>query len=204
MAQMVYVDHLYLEQASDQAGWTTMYLVLPERPESADAVSAAIDAQFANFDVQTKTGPQKAFVSRMITDFKDMVGFAQIVAWAALLLLLAAVANSMSMTVRDRLREMAILKLMGFDSYGATRLVISEAVIASTVAAALGVLLAFLVVNGSGVAISIEGFSIVPQLSTDVVIWAIGLGALLGLLGAWWPARSGARLPIVQALREVD
>jgi putative ABC transport system permease protein len=202
--QVVYVDRVYLEQATSQGGWVTMFLVKPDAPANADSVSQAIDATFANFDVQTKTGPEKAFIARMIHDFKDMVHFAQIVAWAALLLLLAAVANSMSMSVRDRLREMAVLKLLGFASDSAAQLVLVEAMLTSTVAAICGAGLAWLLITRSGVVISIEGFTIAPTLSPEVLGLATFAGLLLGALGAFWPALSGARLPIVQALREVD
>jgi putative ABC transport system permease protein len=202
--QVVYVDRVYLEQATDQPGWVTMFLVKPDAPGNAEAISQAIDATFANFEVQTKTGPEKAFIARMIHDFKDMVHFAQLVAWAALLLLLAAVANSMSMSVRDRLREMAIMKLLGFDSEATARLVLVEAMLTSAVAALCGASLAWLIIARSGVVISIEGFTVAPTLTPEVVALATCAGVLLGALGAFFPASSGARLPIVQALREVD
>ena len=202
--QVVYVDRTYLEQATQQVGWTTMYLVRPADPAQADAVAAAIDAQFANFEVQTKTGPEKAFIARMITDFKDMVHFSQLVAWAALLLLLAAVANSMSMSVRDRLREMAIMKLLGFDSDSTVRLVLAESMLASFIAAAGGAGLAWLIVTQSGIVISVEGFTIAPYLSLEVIGAALFAGLLLGAIGAYLAAFKAAQLPIVQALREVD
>jgi putative ABC transport system permease protein len=133
-----------------------------------------------------------------------MVHFAQLVAWAALVLLLAAVANSMSMSVRDRLREMAVLKLLGFDSNGAAQLVLAEAMLVSTAGALAGAGLAWLLINRSGIVVSVEGFTIAPMLTPEVVALGASAGLLLGALGAFLPAMSGARLPIVQALREVD
>jgi ABC-type antimicrobial peptide transport system permease subunit len=108
------------------------------------------------------------------------------------------------MSVRDRLREMAIMKLLGFDSERTTRLVLVEAVIASTLAALFGAGLAWLVIARSGFVISVEGFSIVPHLGSEVLAAALFAGILLGALGAFFPATNGARLPIVQALKEVD
>jgi ABC-type antimicrobial peptide transport system permease subunit len=99
---------------------------------------------------------------------------------------------------------MAVLKLLGFDSGGAAQLVVVEAMLTSTLAAAGGAVLAWLIIGRSGVVISVEGFTIAPTLSPEVMALATCAGLLLGALGAWWPALSGARLPIVQALREVD
>jgi hypothetical protein len=76
--------------------------------------------------------------------------------------------------------------------------------LSSALAALLGAGLAWLLISRSRFVISVEGFSIVPYLSGEVVAAGLFAGLLLGALGAFMPATSGARLPIVQALKEVD
>ena len=202
--QVVLVDRAYLELAIDQVGEVTMFLVALAPGASSDSVSAAIDAQFTNYDTQTKTSAEKAFIARTIADFRDMVTFSQLVAYVALVLLLAAVANSVSMSVRDRLREMAIMKLLGFDSDGVQRMVLTEAVITGFFASLLGLALAWAVVTFGGFVISVEGFSITPHLSQRIALLALGAGLLLGYLGAYLPALGGSRMPIRRAIGEVD
>ncbi len=72
-----------------------------------------IDATFANYETQTRSTAERSFIAGLISDMAQMVQFAQYVAYLALLLLLAAVANNVSMSVRDRLREMACLSCSG-------------------------------------------------------------------------------------------
>jgi len=201
---VILVDRLYLELATQQTGWATLFSVLVDAPENVGPVANAVDAMFANYQTQTKSGPEQSFIAGQITDFRDMVNFVQLVAYLALILLLAAVANSVSMSVRERLREMAILKLVGFRSDAVVRLVMLEAVVVSLLGGALGLGLAALVLGDGRYTVSIEGFSIVPVLGSEIVVYALAAGALLGLAGAYLPALQGARLPIVAAMREVD
>lgn len=204
LESVILVDREYLEYSVQQVGIATMFLVLVDGPAYVDPVSQQIDAQFANYETQTKTGPEKAFIAGSIGDFQDMVRFAQAVAYVALILLLAAVANSVSMSVRDRLREIAVMKTLGFRRGRVVRLVLAESLAVAVVASILGCGLALAILDTGRFSISVEGYTIVPHLSAQVCLLALLAGAVLGVVGAYLPARRAARLPIVTALREVD
>ena len=204
LESVILVDREYLERSVQQVGIATMFVVLADSQQHLDAISAAIDAEFANAETQTKTGPEKAFIAGSVEDFASMVRFAQMVAYGALLLLLAAVANSVSMSVRDRVREMAVLRTLGYRRGRVVRLVLAESVLVALLAAAIGCASAVLVSRLGGFAISVEGYTITPHLSTQIALLSLAAGGFLGLLGAYLPARAGARRPIVAALREVD
>lgn len=204
LESIILVDRGYLEYAVQQVGIATMFLVLVDSPQNVDQVSYEVDALFANYDTQTKTGPEKAFIAGSIEDFSDMVRFAQAVAYVALVLLLAVIANSVSMSVRDRMREVAIMKTLGFRRGRVVRLIVAEAILIALLASVLGCGLAALVLRTGGFAISIEGYTIVPHLSLQVALFALTAGGVLGLVGAYVPARHAARMPTVAALKGVD
>ena len=198
------MDREYLEFAVQQVGIATLFLVLVDGPQHLEDVSFQIDSQFANFETQTRTGLEKAFIAGSIEDFRALVQFAQVVAYVALVLLLAAVANSVSMSVRDRLREFAILKTLGFRRSRVVRLVLTEATAVAALSSALGCGVAAVLLNSGRFSIGIEGYTIVPHLSGRLALLALLVGTALGAAGAYLPARFAARRPIVTALREVD
>ncbi|MCC7477548.1 ABC transporter permease [bacterium] len=202
--QLVLVDRVYLDQSQEQQGIVTLFRVRVADASQVGSVSRAIDANFANYETQTKSSPEKSFIAAMIHDFKEMVSFSQLIAYAALVLLLAAVVNSVSMSVRDRLREMAILKLLGFDSERVVTLVTTETALLGLLAAFIGAGLAWALTTFANLSISVEGFTIRPWMSGDVIFLALGAGLSLGFFGAWFAARGSARQPIIAALREVD
>jgi len=203
-ANLILVDRTYLELSTGSTGWATVIYVKVDDERNVNTVANAIDANFANYQAQTKSGPEDSFIMGMIEDFADMVGFVQMVGYLSLILLLAAVANSVSMSVRERLREMAILKLVGFRSERVAGMMLTEAVLISILGALVGVGLAALMLSLGSFKISIEGFTIVPRITPQIVAIALAVGALLGYLGAYIPSVGGAKRPIIGAMREVD
>jgi putative ABC transport system permease protein len=201
---LILVDRNYLELSTNSTGWATVFYVKVDDEKNVNAVASAIDSKFANYQAQTVSGPENSFILGMIADFADMVHFVQMVGYLSLLLLLAAVANSVSMSVRERLREMAILKLVGFRSERVAGMVLTEAVIVSILGALLGTAVAAALLMFGGFRISIEGFTIVPRITPQIAALALGVGALLGYAGAYLPSTGGARRPIIGAMREVD
>jgi len=199
----ILVDREFLETSIDQVGIATMFMVLIDDPAQIDGVSRAIDAEFANYPAQTRSGPEKDFIAGTIDDFLQMVAFSQVVAYLALLLLFGAVANSISMSVRERLREMALLKTRGFRRGQVTAIVLAESALVSMAAAVAGLLATALLFATGSFAIGVEGYTIVPYLSPAVVALSLAAGGALGLAGALLPAILGARLPIQAGLSEV-
>lgn len=199
----IFVDREYLEYAVDQVGIATMFLVRVDEPRHLDAVSIAIDEVLMRDTTPTRSGPERAFIMSLIDDFSSMVAFSQVVAWAALALLLAAIANNVSMGLRDRLREMSILKTIGFRSGKVARLIIAEAVLLGVGASLLGCTAAYATITLGRFAVSVEGYTILPHFSVGIAAVAIAAGALLGLIGSLMPVLRATRVPIVAGLREV-
>ncbi len=204
LEEVVLVDREYLERSIDEVGVATMFMVEVDDPAFIPSTSAVIDLMTANFDTQTKSGPERGFISDQIAGFKELVGFAQLVAYAALVMLLAAVANSVSMSVRERLRETAVMKLLGYDSAVVRTLILTETGLVGLAAAMTGVVVAWAVVDLAGVSISVEGFTMYPTLTGRIALAALVIGPVLSALAAYLPARGCARRPIVEALRGVD
>ncbi len=204
LEEVVLVDREYLERSIDEVGVATLFMVEVDDPAFIDSTSAVIDLMTTNFETQTKSGPERGFIADQISGFKELVGFAQMVAYAALVMLLATVANSVSMSVRERLREIAVMKLLGFDSMFVTRLLLIETALLGLGAALTGVLVAWLVVQLGHVSISVEGFTMYPGLTGRIVIAAMVTGLILSTVAAFLPARGCSRRSIVEALRGVD
>ncbi len=203
LESVILVDRTFLEYAISDVGVVTMFLALLEDPGRIDDVSRSIDALFANYPAQTRTTAEKEFIAGTIEDFMNMVQFSQFVAYLAMVLVLAAVSNSISMNVRERWHEMALLRARGFTRRLVVRLVLVEALAGSAFAAMAGVGAALLLFAYGDFAISVEGYTITPHLSAGIMLLALLSGAGLGLLGAIIPALRGSGQPIVTALREV-
>jgi putative ABC transport system permease protein len=82
---------------------------------------------------------------------------------------------------------------------------LTEALLLAVAGAALGALIAWLLLSGNTFSTQAGMGSIAAQLQLDAALVAIGTGwaCAIGFLGGLFPAIKAARMPIATALREV-
>ncbi len=108
-------------------------------------------------------------------------------------------ANSLYAIVDARRRELATLRAVGFNSTPIVAAIVLESVFLAIPGALLGALVAWLLFNGLLASPMGQSFhmAVTPALALLGLGWALGIGALAGLL----PAIRAARVPVTVALR---
>jgi len=103
------------------------------------------------------------------------------------------------MSVRERSREVGILKTIGFTTSQVLGVILGEAVLISEAGAILGLLLAMLLCAGVSKAVPAFG-----GLKIQPVIWAVSfvLAAVIGVASSFVPALGAAKTPIIEAIRD--
>jgi putative ABC transport system permease protein len=200
----VLVDIEYLRSSTNQVGMSTLFLARLNDPNQAGTVADQIDALFANSSTPTKTTTERSFISSAISGVVGMIEFSRWLGYVAVGILFVGVANSLSMTVRDRTREIGILKTIGFRRSQVLFIIVSEAVATAFFGGVLGTLLAFGLINFGSFSLSVEGFTISPHVPLVLLVVSAGMAACVGLFGALLPCYRASWLRIVQTLREVD
>lgn len=163
-------------------------------PQDAGTISLAIDNRFANSPNQTHTQSGAELAVAQTQQLGDIGFLAHGIIGAVFFALLLATGALMMQSFRERIAELAVLKTLGFTDRNVLALMLSESLVLCTVSAALGL--------GVGAALlplarREIGMALVPG-----TVFAEGLGCavVLALIGAWIPARRGARLQLVDAL----
>jgi len=200
----ILVDLAYLQIATDQPGKVTLYSVRLANPEQGDAVAAAIDRQLGSSSAPTRTATETAFLDAAVSSLAGLVEFVSLLGYGALGLVALGVGNSLSMSIRDRTREIAILKIVGFRRPQVLQLMLSEALVCGLAGGLLGGSLAWLLLKASHFELSVEGFSFAPSLTPGLMFEALILSALLATVAGLFPALRVARLRVADALREVE
>jgi putative ABC transport system permease protein len=114
--------------------------------------------------------------------------------------LLLVTGNTMAIAVRERVRELAVLKAVGFSDGFVLGLILAETLIVAAVGGGLGVGLAKLfTLRGDPTGGLLPFFYLAPQAMASGVGLALAVGLLAGVL----PAVSAMRLRVVDALRRV-
>jgi putative ABC transport system permease protein len=116
-------------------------------------------------------------------------------------IILLVLANTIVMAVRERTREYAVLKTLGFSGRHLVGFIVGEALVVALAGGVLGLALTFPVVRGFAKALP----TFFPVINVAPTTVALGLGAALlaGLAAAAFPANRVVRTPIVVGLRTV-
>jgi putative ABC transport system permease protein len=205
---MMFFHYKYLYESirprtASYAGAGT-YNVQIADPNQAAAVARAIDATFENSDVQTKTETESEFIAGFLALTGNLVRLLNGIGLAVAFTILLVTANTMSMAVRERRTEIAVLKTLGFSSALVMSLVLVEALALGALGGGLGVLLAQgLVANLANLPFmglvlgQFPGLSVSPQ----VAALTITLAVVLGIGAGFVPAMGAYRARITDMLR---
>jgi putative ABC transport system permease protein len=205
--QNVAYTHLSFVQEAAQRGGTggvvTQFNVKVDDPSRLEAVSTAIDEEFATAQDPTFTSPEKEFVARAATDILQIVQFASWLGWGALAAVFALVANAIVLAVQDRVRDHAILQTLGFSSGLIARLIITEGLVMGLLGGGLGAIAAYVLVSQGRFSLTMEGLNV--EIASDPSILFVGLivSVLLGVVAGLIPAWQASRREIAACFRAV-
>jgi putative ABC transport system permease protein len=200
----VYFNQKYVEEAVSWAkGRSGTFNILADSPEDVTKVAAGVDAMFHNSPEPTKTESEKAFQLSFINSLGNVKAFILSICFAVVFATLLVSANTMAMSIRERTREVAVLKTLGFTRQSILRLYIGEAVLVALTGGALGCLLAVGLVTAMANAPGMGFFFLGMKVTPPTFLLAIFVSAMVGLLSAILPAYHAAKLDIVEGLRYI-
>ena len=119
------------------------FVICAASAEDVPRISKAVDAMFRNAPQQTKTETEKAFELSFLALLGNVKLFLLSISSAITFTILLVSGNTMAMSVRERVREIGVLKTLGFGRGTILGVILSEAVILSLAGGLLGLFLAW-------------------------------------------------------------
>ena len=113
-------------------------------------------------------------------------------------------ANTMAMSVRERVREVGVLKTLGFTDGNVLGMILGEAFSISLLGGALGFLLSTVLMGGWR---TVRPAAFCRRSRPSSPRWrrpASATAVVIGFVSSLVPALGAARTPIVEALRSTD
>ena len=163
--------------------------------EEGQAAAETVLGSFPNLDMNTASeqiAEAEAQVDQMVALFSGLLGLAVVIA-------VIGIANTLSLSIVERTREIGLLRAVGLTRRQTRRMVRWEAIIVAVFGALLGVLV------GSGL-----GWATVFSLADDglgtfalpvgqLAIW-LALAAVAGVVAAAGPARTASKMNVLEAI----
>lgn len=199
--QAIYFNQKYVEEGVPyMKGQHGTYTIMVDSPQNVGRVGAAVDDMFRNSPAQTKSESEKAYQLGFISMLGNVKAFILSIALAVVFAILLVSANTMAMSIRERTREVAVLKTLGFKRSTILGLFIGEGVTLALVGGIVGSLLA----TGLGAAMSNgPGFAAALRVPPGTMLFTWVVAALVGFLSAVIPAYTASRINIVEGLRHI-
>jgi putative ABC transport system permease protein len=202
-AKSVYFHTKYVEESvSFFKGQAGTFSVLADSPSDVSKIASSIDDMFRNSPQPTKAESEKAFGLEFVAMMGNVKAFILSICSAVVFATLLVSANTMAMSIRERTREVAVLKTLGFTRQGVLGLFVGEAVALSLVGGLIGIGLGWMMVYG--LTHSPQFFSFFPLKVTPAIgALAILTAGLVGLLSAAVPSYHASNVNIVDGLRHI-
>jgi putative ABC transport system permease protein len=195
---------IYLSQkilASDFNETQSEFLAIKARPGSdREALAHRIEAVLKDYP-QFTLYSNAEWKAQIESDFNRQYVFFYAIMGVSVAVSAFGVVNTLSMSVFERTREIGILRAVGTTRLQIGRLIIDEGIVISLIGCligvALGSLLGYLFVQGSGAG----GFEIDFYYPKLPALAALLSGLFIGIFAGLLPARSAARKGIVEAVQ---
>jgi putative ABC transport system permease protein len=183
----------------DKANQVGIFLVALEDPSTAPALSKQIDGMFANSRAETLSETEKAFQLSFVAMTEAILLVIQVVSFLIIVIIMAVMANTMAMTARERRREYATLKAIGFEDHHVVALIAGESLLISLAGGAIGIWLLYPLAAWVGHRFATIFPIFIVSDRTPLV--AAAMAALIGVVAACAPAWRAATLKVADGFR---
>ncbi len=196
-----YINETMRARVRSRGDFVGVYVLGIRDPANAAVISQRIDEQFRNSLAETLTETEKAFQLGFVAMSEAILVALQAVSYIIVVIIMAVMANTMTMTARERLAEYATLKALGFGPGFVVRLLFGESLFIALFGGMVGVLLTLPLAAAFA---NLAG-TLFPVFRVSGTTMALQLAAALivGVVAAAWPAWKMSRIDIVAGLRHV-
>lgn len=201
--EALYFDYEYLIQSlpSTRRDFAGTFQILADKPTSVDGIARTIDDMFRNSTIQTKTESERQFQLGFLSLIGNIKAFLLAICSAVTFTILLVSGNTMAMSVRERVKEVGILKTLGFTNGAVLGIILGEAAVISLLGGLIGSLIATVLISGvRNAPVPIAQLKTLT-LAPPVALACMGVALAIGVVSAFIPAYNASRTSILDALK---
>ncbi|HTI70434.1 MAG TPA: ABC transporter permease [Candidatus Limnocylindria bacterium] len=200
----LFFHHEYFDELLGDQGITGLFWVRAKNPAAASALVGTIDSEFENSDAETITDTEHSFQLGFVSllgNLKTLIGSVSAVTVFSLVLVTA---GTLSMSIRERAREISILKTLGFTSQQLFSLLLAESFGQAMAGGIMGCGVAWLALRSLALYRFSRGLFVHFEATPEILARTLVAAAVLGIVACLWPAYSNTRRSVVEGLRVSD
>ena len=180
-------------------GW---YILTVHNAADMPRVAKAVDDRYKNSRSSTKTETEREFQQSFVSMSSAIINSLEVVSYVIIGIILLVLANTIVMAARERTKEYAVLKTLGFSARHIIGLIAGESMFIASTGCVIGLGLTFPM--AIGFAQAFPTFFPVFNVETVTIILAVIVALFAGVAAALFPATRAVRMKIVDGLRSID
>jgi putative ABC transport system permease protein len=196
--------HKYFDEATGELGTVGMWWVKARSADDMPRVTSAINQAFANTSAEVRAETERAFQLSFISMWGNIKLLVGAICTVVVFTLVLVSASTMSMAIRERFRELAVLKALGFRRRELFAFILAESFALAIAGALLGAGGAYLLFTYGSIARMTNGIFITFEVTPKILGTAALVAAGLGIVSSLAPALSVARTSVVTGLKTLD
>jgi putative ABC transport system permease protein len=197
-----YLNERIRQEAPGREGNVGWFIIQIANSVNSAEVSSQIDALFKNSNAETKTETERAFTQGFIASSGAIITAMDFMSFVIVGIIMLVLGNTMIMSARERTREYAVMKTLGFSAKHIIGLILGESLFVSMLGGAIGLFFAFPIITGFEEVIP-KGFFPVFRLEDITIIQSISAAILIGVVAAIFPIVRALKTKIVDGFRFV-
>jgi putative ABC transport system permease protein len=199
--QWDYLNERITQQQPTRQGNVGWYVLRVKDQNAMPAVAREVDELFSNSRAGTKTETEKEFQQSFVSMSSAIITSLEAISYIIIGIILLILANTIAMAARERTREYAVLKTLGFSSVHIVGLIAGESLLLACLGGALGLALTFPI--SAGFAKLFPTFFPIFNVEDITIILAVSVALLAGIIAATFPTSATLRTKIADGLRQI-
>jgi putative ABC transport system permease protein len=184
-------------------GIATRLIVRVDSAENLGPVARVIDETYRNSDSETRTQTESEFLASGLANIGNIRAIILSLVIVVLLTVLLIAGNSMAMTVRDRIPEVALLRTLGFGRWRIAYLLFGEATLLGLFGGAVGAAGALaLFIQGTDLGSLTNGLALI-SVSPAVALLSFATAIVVSMLSGTISVTGAIKIAPAIALRRV-
>ncbi len=200
----LFFHHAYLDELMGGFGKVGTLWIRAANADIIPGLIDRIDATFRNTDAETKTETERAFQLSFVSMFGNIKMLIGSICTVIVFTMMLVTASTMSMSIRERSREIAVLKALGYDGKRITGLILAESFGLAMAGGMIGCFGAWALFSNIDIYKVTQGFFIKFDVTPYILSAGLMIAAVLGVVSSVVPTISSLRTSIVTGLKELD
>jgi putative ABC transport system permease protein len=198
----LFFHHKYFDELSG-GGVVSTWWVKVKNIDDVSRVVSEINRAFENTAAEVRAETERAFQLSFVSMWGNIKVMVNRICAVVVFILLLVSTSTMSMAIRERFRELAVLKALGYRRRELFAFILAESFGLAALGALIGVGGAYVLFTYAGLA-AMTGIFVVFEVTPKIMGQACLVAASLGIIAAIAPSVVVARMSVVEGLKTLD